>query len=222
MTTSERLDGTGDVRTWRPPEVSGRPGSTRPATESAAQGSMLTADRLAEIEEHARAEGFERGLAEGRKSAAGELAEDRKRLQQLVNSIHPHSSILDDALLEQLGDLVLAIARQFIRRELKREPGEVVRVVREALAALPAADATVRIHLHPDDARMLIAEDTADAFERQVRVIDDVTLTRGGARIETDVSAVDATVESRLNAIAAQLFGDERHGQADSGRSEDE
>ena len=87
---------------------------------------------------------------------------------------------------------------------------------------MPAADATVRIHLHPDDARMLLAEDSTDAFERQVRVIEDVTLTRGGARIQTDVSAVDATVESRLNAIAAQLFGDERNAHADPARSEDE
>lgn len=222
MTTSERLDGSGEVRAWRPPEVSGHGSSKRPAAESTKQGSMLTAERLAEIEEHARSEGFERGLAEGRKAAAGELAKDRSRLQQLIESIHPHRTILDEPLLEQLGALVLAISRQFIRREIRREPGEVVRVVREALAALPAADATVRIHLHPDDARMLLAEANSDGFDREVKVIEDVTLTRGGARIETDVSAVDATVESRLNAIAVRIFGDERLAQPDAELRDDE
>ncbi len=172
---------------------------------------MLTAERLAEIESHARQEGHERGLAEGRKAAEREWATQRKRFDQLFANMHPQSAILDDALLEQLGELVLAVARQFIRRELKREPGEVVRVVREAIRALPAVDATIRVHVHPDDAALLQLEAGAEGSERPVRIVEDVTLSRGGARVETDVSSVDATIETRLNAIAANLFGDERH-----------
>lgn len=208
---SERPVAHADVRRWQPPEVSGT-GSTvaRSSPGPQAHGSMLTAERVAEIEDHARKEGHERGLAEGRKAAEREWAAQKKRFDQLFANIHPQSAILDDALLEQLGELVLAVARQFIRRELKREPGEVVRVVREAIRALPAVEATIRVHVHPDDAALLQFEPGVEGSERPIRIIEDVTVTRGGARVETDVSSVDATIETRLNAIAANLFGDER------------
>jgi len=208
-----------EVRRWRPPEVGAGRTPAAPAAGSAAgqaaaekhRPPVLTAERLAEIEEQGRAAGSAHGLEEGRRAGEAELRATRARLTALIEQIHPQAAVLDGALLEQLGDLVMAVARQFVRRELKREPGEVVRVVREALAALPASEARIRIHVHPEDAPMLLDQATVDGLERQLRVIEDVTLTRGGTRVETDVSAVDATVETRLNAIAAHLFGDERH-----------
>lgn len=204
-----------EVRRWRPPEVGAGRVSSAPASVAAAgqanRPPVLTAERLAEMEEQGRAAGYAHGLEEGRRAGEAEVRATRERLEALIEQIHPTAAVLDAALLEQLGDLVMAVARQFVRRELKREPGEVVRVVREALAALPASEARIRIHVHPEDAPMLLDQSAVDGLERQLRVIEDVTLTRGGARVETDVSAVDATVESRLNAIAAHLFGDERH-----------
>lgn len=175
---------------------------------------LLTAEGLAQIEEQAREEGYRRGMEEGRQ--AGERAGEKEvrkvaqRLEAVVRALHPCAGVLDDALMQQLEDLVIAVSRQFVRRELAREPGEVVRVVREALAVLPVSDAEIRLQLHPDDAKLVRDALPVDAMERRLRVIEDVTLTRGGARVHTDVSSVDATVERRLNAVAARLFGDER------------
>ena len=131
----------GDVRIWQAPQHSGGR-STGP----------LTAERLAAIEEQAYAEGLERGLAEGRRRGETAVVEQARRLEQLLASIAPATALVDETFMTQVGELVLAIAKQFVRRELARAPGEIVRVVREALAALPVADATIRISLHPDDA----------------------------------------------------------------------
>jgi flagellar assembly protein FliH len=192
----------GDVRLWQAPQHSGGR-STGP----------LTAERLAAIEEQAFAEGLERGLAEGRRRGEQEVVEQARRLEQLLASIAPATALIDETFLTQVGELVLAITKQFVRRELARAPGEIVRVVREALAALPVADATIRISLHPEDAALVSEQLKPESVTHSIRIVEDLAITRGGARVETDVSIVDASVEARFGAIAARIFGDEReHG----------
>ena len=196
----------GDVRIWQAPQHSGGR-STGP----------LTAERLAAIEEQAYAEGLERGLAEGRRRGETAVVEQARRLEQLLASIAPATALVDETFMTQVGELVLAIAKQFVRRELARAPGEIVRVVREALAALPVADATIRISLHPEDAALVSEQLKPESVTHSIRIVEDLTMTRGGARVETDVSVVDASVETRFGAIAAGIFGDEREHRAGDG-----
>src|SRR5690606_15562146 len=85
-----------------------------------------------------------------------------------------------------------------------------VRVVREALHALPGAESSVRVHLNPDDIALVRDALAPDALERPIKLVEDVTMTRGGARLETDSSVVDASVEARMGAIAARILGGER------------
>jgi flagellar assembly protein FliH len=189
----------GEVRVWQAPQHSGGR-STGP----------LTAERLAAIEEQAYAEGLERGLADGRRRGEHQVLEQARRLEQLLASIAPATALVDETFLSQVGELVLAIAKQLVRRELAHAPGEIVRVVREALAALPVADATIRISLHPEDAALVNEQLKPESVAHSIRIVEDLTMTRGGARVETDVSVVDASVETRFGAIAAGILGDER------------
>lgn len=191
-----------DIRRWQAPEV----GVSAPASGAP----TLTAEQLEAIEAQAREAGYARGLAEGREAGRAEMLTAAKRLKRLLDSLDPLSGVLDQALLEQLAELVLVVTRQFVRRELAREPGEIVRVVREGLAALPVSGAVVHVHLHPDDVALVREALPSEYLENGLRLHDDLTVQRGGARLETDVSHVDATVESRLAAIAAEVFGDER------------
>jgi flagellar assembly protein FliH len=197
MSKLEILDG--EVRLWQAPQHS-----------SARSSGPLTAERLAAIEEQAHAEGLERGLAEGRRRGEREVAERAERLEQLIAAIAPATALVDEAFLNQVGELVLAIAKQFVRRDLARAPGEIVRVIREALAALPSADAAIRISLHPEDAALVNEHLKPETVAHSIRIVEDLAMSRGGARVETDVSVVDASVEARFGAIAAGIFGDER------------
>ncbi len=194
------------VARWQAPPITGTA-----ARETSGGGTQpLTAQRLAQIEDEARREGYRAGLEEGRQAGAHELAHQGRRLERLMATIDPRSNVLDDALLDQLGELVLVIARQLIRRELKREPGEIVQVIREALTVLPVSDAAIRLYLHPDDAALVRSVLRPDGMERPLHIQEELTMTPGGARIETETSLVDATVEARINAIAARILGDER------------
>lgn len=206
------------VRRWQAPEVhSGR--SPKPASEAGEK--LLTADRLAAIEEQARSEGHRLGLEEGRRAgldaSRAEMQKKTAQLDALMESITPQLRVFDDVLLAQVSELVLAVARQFVRRELRSQPGEVVRVVRDALSALPASEARVRVYLNPEDAAVVRDALSPDSTERPLQILEDITLSQGGARLETESSVVDASLETRLNTIAARMLGDERRSTGEAG-----
>lgn len=205
-----------EIKRWQAPPVGFVREEPEPETdaEPARPEPLLTAERLAAIEEQARSDGYRAGFEEGRTAGleAGreEMQSAATRLEELVEALTPQLRVLDEALLSQLSAVVLAIAKQFVRRELKSQPGEIVRVVREALLALPAAESRVRVYLNPDDIAFVRETLVPDALERPLQLLEDVTLTRGGVRLETDSSVVDASVEARMNAIAARILGGER------------
>jgi flagellar assembly protein FliH len=200
------------VRRWQAPPVAD--GARAPARGSGADGGALTAERLAAIEALARQQGLAQGRAEGlqagHREGVAERHEQAERLRVLLDTLTPQLAVLDDGLLTQLADLVAVAVRQFVRRELTLQPGEVVRVLRECLAALPASDARVRVHLHPADAELVREALQVDQFERPWSIVEDLNLQRGGCRLDTETSTVDATVETRLNVLLARLLGDAR------------
>lgn len=170
----------------------------------------FTADQLEQVETAAREEGFRQGHAEGLAAAEQEMRVRMERLDEIMQAL---ARPLDEAG-ERVGDellaLAVAIARQLVRRELATSSGEIVAVVREALQALPSYASDVRVELHPDDARLIREAMPEGEGERAWRVVEDAALARGGCRVRSDVSRVDATVEHRLNQIAARVLGDSR------------
>jgi len=139
------------------------------------------------------------------------LAEETRYFQQLLDNMHQPLSELDEVVETQLLHLTINIARQLIRRELKTDPGEIIAVIREAISILPVSDNKILIYLHPDD--MHIVTETlslGDGDERGWRLIEDPMMARGGCRVVSNDSQVDASVEKRLTAVATRLLGGER------------
>jgi flagellar assembly protein FliH len=186
---------------WEPPPM----GQAQPVV------GVPTVREIEALHRQAREEGYAQGRAEA-------LAAVREPLERLLRALAEPLADLDEAAERELLALVMAVARQLVRRELKTDPGEIVACVREALAALPAAARQVRVHLHPEDAKLvreaLRLEERAG--EHGFRLVEDPTLTRGGCRVSSETSQIDATLETRLNAVAARLFGGERqHDESD-------
>ncbi len=104
----------------------------------------------------------------------------------------------------------MLVARQLVRRELHTDPAQVIGVVREALAALPVAARNVRLAVNPEDAAMIRDALSLHDDNQTVRIVEDPVQTRGGCRVLTDNSLIDATVESRLNAVITNVLGGQR------------
>ena len=75
---------------------------------------------------------------------------------------------------------------------------------------LPVAPRAARIRLHPEDADLIQAAFALGEDTRSWRLEADPLMTRGGCIVETDVSRIDASVESRLAAIASRMLGGDR------------
>lgn len=170
----------------------------------------MTVDRLEALQqsayEEAYAQGFEAGRTEGRQS----LADLAQTLNQCLESLAEPFRELDDEVEQALVALAVRVARQIIRRELKTDPGQIVGVVREAIELLPVAARNIEVHLHPDDAA-LVRTAFGEAGTNLIRaLVEDPVITRGGLRVVTDTSRVDARVEKRLESILVTLAGGER------------
>jgi len=117
---------------------------------------------------------------------------------------------LDDQVEQEVVELVISMVRQLIRREIKMDPSHVAGVVREALSALPVANREVTLVLNPEDAKVIREVFTISEKEQGWKIVEDPVLDRGGCKVMANDSQIDATLESRLDALIAPLLSDER------------
>ena len=199
----------------RPPPR--QPGETRNNT------ALVTAEMLQQLREQARHEGYEeglknghrdglaQGLAEGRGKIDEELGRQRERVEQVLDALARPLDVMDEQAEQAVVQLAVSIAKQIIRRELRSSPGQIVAVVREAVKLLPISRQTIRVFLHPEDAALVREVFALDAGgEHTWQVLDDPSQSRGGCRVLTDDSTIDATLESRIAAVVAHVLGGER------------
>ncbi len=196
------------VRPWQAPSLVA-------GTEDAGEGEdsigLPTADQIEAMHREAQEEGFAQGLKEGLAAARSQLEAKFQRLDSLMDCLSRPLEQLDARVEQELLLLTLAIAKQLIRRELKADPSHIVGVIRIAVAQLPVCDNRVVIELHPEDAALVRdALNLDEESESSWRIREVPSLSRGGCRIDDGESHIDATVETRINQVAASLFGGER------------
>ena len=197
-----RGEAASECQAWNLPEVqSGAASRNRP----------VTARQLEEIQQQARQEGFQQGLQEGRDSGREELLNSVRCLEQILNTLDKPLEELDDSVEQQLAQLAMLVARQLVRRELKTDPEQVVGIVREALALLPVAARDVQLALNPEDAGIVRDALSLHEGEQAIRIVEDPVQSRGGCRVVTRTSQIDATIETRLNSVIAGVLGGQRH-----------
>ncbi|MGB5581691.1 MAG: flagellar assembly protein FliH [Woeseia sp.] len=182
-----------------------------PAIDGGTSQGMMTASRLQDLQKEAYDEAFAEGREAGLKAGQQELAERVARLDALLQAQAQPLAELDELVEKQLVELAVSLTRKLFRRELKLDPGHIVGVVREAVGLLPIASRDVRVHLHPDDATLIREVLSAPDGDRAWTVIEDPLIDRGGCRVTTEASQINAENQTRLNAVIAAVVGDERH-----------
>ena len=197
------------VERWNLPTVDGPSWSPR--------REQPTVDKLQAIEqaayEEAFAQGREAATAAVRKEMEGRTQELNARIAKLdaaLSMLARPLAELDAQVEQQLATLAVTIARQLIRRELRTDPGQIIAVIRETIALLPAAARDVRLHLHPEDAALIRERLAAPAAERAWNIVEDPVLTRGGCIVKSEYSTIDARLEARLGSVISAVLGDER------------
>lgn len=181
-----------------------------PAIDGGGGQGYMTAGRLESIQKEAYDEAWRKGHADGLKSGEVEIRERVDRLDELLQALAKPFDQLDEQIEKQLLELAMATVRQLFRREMQQQPTHVIGVVREAIQVLPVASRSVQVHLHPDDAALVREHLSPAEGEPAWIIVEDPLSSKGGCQVTTENSQIDASAESRLNALIQSIAGDER------------
>ncbi|HEY4603007.1 MAG TPA: FliH/SctL family protein [Blastococcus sp.] len=183
------------------------------------------AEELARLREHARAEGFAEGHAEGMTAAAAVVAETERaaaerltdvqarwerRMASATAALAAAAARFDEASVpaadevrEAIIGTVLMLVEDLLGRELALADSPVLDAVRRALALCPS-DAPALVRVHPDDLAEIPVETLADLPD-SVRIVGDPAVERAGAVAETGPRRIDAQLGAALERVQAVL-----------------
>lgn len=178
----------------------------------------LTVEALEAVQQAAQEEGFKLGYDEGFQQGheAGLKAGETDILQQaqqwkaLIDSLNNPLKSVDSIVEQDLLSMISLLVRQMVYHELQQNPELVLTAVREALAVLPVSDRQLKVYLNPEDMELVknglkLDEDTGWQW------YEDPLVSRGGAKLVTADTTIDATVETRLNNLISRLLSQENH-----------
>jgi flagellar assembly protein FliH len=202
--------GVAAIERWSMPVVEGNV-IGRPIDERKTAAAAEAIARVARQESETC--GYEAGMAKAQTEMQARIVEldaRVKRLDSLLQFLGRPLQELDAEVEKMLLQLTLTVGKQLARRELRVDPTQVIAIIRESLAELPAAARDIRVMLHPEDAAIVRERLTAPANERAWTIVEDPTMGRGGCLVRTENSQIDARLESRINTVIANALGDER------------
>jgi flagellar assembly protein FliH len=169
--------------------------------------------------------GFEEGRREGLAAGASQIEARQRELDARIDAVETLLAAmsrplerLDEMAAAELVRLALTTGSQLARRELRHDPAQLIAIIRDCVNALPASARHVRVHLHPADAAVIRERLAQPAAERAWSIVEDPVMTRGGCRVSSESSQIDARFDSRVAAVVAAVLGDER----DSDRQDDD
>lgn len=168
--------------------------------------------------QQARRNGFEDGRREGLTAGASHIEARQRELdaritavEALLEAMSRPLERLDEAATAELAQLALTIGAQLARRELRHDPAQLIAIIRDCVHALPTSARHVRVYLHPADAAVIRERLAQPAAERAWTIVEDPVMGRGGCRVSSESSQIDARFDSRVTALISAVLGDERN-----------
>jgi flagellar assembly protein FliH len=213
------------VEKWHLPSVDSNSSQVfrdenKPGPDSKSDDTNIpTAEEIESWHQQAQEEGYQEGL----KKAQQENAQLKERLLNLINFFESPLQSLNEEVEQQLSLLAVTLAQQLVRREIRVEPGEIIGVIREAVQLLPANSRKIKISLHPEDAALVrkVLQLDENEEEQSWKILENRMITRGGCEITADKSVINATLENRLQSLAASVLGGVREADKDATTSSD-
>lgn len=165
---------------------------------------------LGKARQRALDQGFEEGYKQGLARAEAELNKKSAAIEKILASItHPFAE-LDQQVLELLVQITGKIARSLVKRELRTEPETIMALIRDTVVVLNSTTDKIRVHLHPDDARVIHNLTRTATEHSRWDILDDPLVARGDCKVSSLDSVVVGDLQTRIHAIITHCLGDER------------
>lgn len=172
----------------------------------------------------ARQSGYQDGYRDGmaaldafKKSFAQQMS---AQLGQLVQNFDADFRALEDEMAATLARCAVELARQVVRSEITQRPEHIAKVAHDAVEALQLSARHVRVRVNPSDYPLVQEGAGEELRAREAQLLPDPDVPRGGCRVDSDISSVDASLASRWQQAAAamgqaSLWEDRRTGRGD-------
>ncbi|MCF8067793.1 MAG: hypothetical protein K9L30_04315 [Desulfobacterales bacterium] len=170
-------------------------------------------EKEAEAREAERKKAYDKGLAQGEQ-------EGKKKAQQVVNNMQTVLDQIEGLWAElvkkyenEIINLVLKVAEKVVCGKAAVDDEMVKDAILNAFTMIPQpSEATIRVN--PEDFKY-IETVKSDFFEKvktlkQVSVISDPAVGRGGCKVETSSGKIDSSLASRLELVKQSII--EAHG----------
>ena len=154
--------------------------------------------------------GGQAGRADAEASFNQEVATQKETLTNLIRALSEppnHQAEIE----ESLTGLVTEIAQVVLMAEIKTHPDHIIHLVREAIAALPHNTSDPSVYLNPTDISFV-----QESIAPDIKLIADAGLARGGCRVETQESQIEATLSGRLRSALTAAFNQATLGATES------
>jgi flagellar assembly protein FliH len=164
---------------------------------------------LAEHVRTARSAGYQDGYRDGLTALEGfkqsYATQITAQVGAVTQSYAQQLESLQQDMARALAVTATQLARQMVRSELAQRPELVVAVAQEAVDTLLLSAKHITLRVNPDD-HPLVAQGAAEVLAaRGARLLSDPAITRGGCVVESDIGAIDASIETRWGRTAAAL-----------------
>ena len=172
---------------------------------------LPTAAEVEQIHQQAHEEGYQAGYAEGAQRARLEeqaARDEAQRLAEMVGMLDTELQQVDQQVAQGLLDLSMELARQMLQQALKVKPELLLSVVSEAIGNLPHFSQHAHLILHPSDAELVRGKMGEQLDHTGWKIFEDAQMERGGCRVETAHSQIDASLATRWKRVVSSIGQD--------------
>ena len=154
-------------------------------------------------------DGFSKGSEEGYASGKNEVQRLTERLHTILERTMDRRQEILDETEQQFVELVLLMTRKVVKVISESQRNVVMTNIVQALRKVKGrGDVTIRVNLSD----VQLATDHIKEFMasveniKNITVVEDTTVERGGCVIETDFGAIDARISSQLSELEQKIL----------------
>ncbi|MDX9957473.1 MAG: flagellar assembly protein FliH [Spirochaetia bacterium] len=165
--------------------------------------------RVDEVTKEAHKKGFDQGREEGFKEGKAEVERLVHRLHLILERAMDKRGQILEQTETQVIELVLLIARKVVKTISENQKNVVISNIGQALRKLKTrSDVIIRVNLADLQLATEHAKDFIELAEnaKNLNVVEDTAVDRGGCIIETDFGEIDARISSQLHELEEKIL----------------
>lgn len=150
--------------------------------------------------------GYQAGIEAGRKEMQQKFQEDVTSLERLIREMESSQWRINKEAELGMINLSLQIARQIIKAEITLNPETIRHIIKQTLDYAQNLE-ILSLELNPKDYNYISEHSKIiDELPDNIQMKKNARIARGGCILHTNMESIDATIETKLDHLAEQLY----------------